>query len=133
MGKGSNAGKKKVLVLGFPVDRQAELEFALSEELKDTCSVVFTATPEEAIMKVAGSDVVAANVDTCGDFFEKLFSRGYEGHVVPMTSRRAQMTKAVTSTGRKAVYPTTFRGAADEIITALSKVNPRSSEDLAIA
>lgn len=116
---------EQVLVLGFPVDRYAELEVVLKEELRKLgkkCKLVFVETPEDALPKMAGVDVLAVNVDMCGDFLEKLFKRGYEGGIVPMTSCRKQMTKAVVRPGQKSVYPTTFRGAADEIMKQLDNM-----------
>jgi len=115
-----------VLVLGFPLDRYAELEFALEAELKPRkvgFNLDFVQTREAAIMKASSADIIAANVDKCGDFFVELFKRGYEGNIVPMSSCRSQMSKSVAVPGKKGVMPTTFRGTAEEILKHM-KVTP---------
>lgn len=130
------AKAKKVVVLGLSPDRQAVLEFELNDILKKdkkSCSVVFAHSPQVAFGIAGEADVVVANVDISGDFFEKLFERGYSGHIVPMTSRRSQMSKCIEVPGKKPVFPTSCRGALFEILKALNKAAALESKEEIVA
>lgn len=129
--------KKKVVVLGFPLDREAELEAALKYDLKDKgmdpCVIVFASSVGEALSLSDQAHVVVANTELCGDFFVQLFSAKFKGHIVPVASSRSQMSKGVTLPSTKLVFPTNYRGAKDEIIAALSKpINKTKQQEEAL-
>lgn len=117
--------KKKVVVLGVSPDRQTVYE----AELRD-CHVVFASSPEEAFSNARTADVVAASLDVSGTFFERLFERGYEGHVVPFTNSSIRMRRAVEIPGRKNIYPTSCRDAPSEILKVLNRPTTETKEEL---
>jgi hypothetical protein len=117
---------KKVLVLGFPFDRRIELAGALNyneETGKDqvNCKVVFAEDVNAALGQASDAHVVVVNTEMCGDFFPRLFSGKYKGHIVPFASGRSQMSKPVAGPDGKPVFPTNYHGLNMVIMSKLSQ------------
>jgi hypothetical protein len=123
---------KKVVVLGFPLDRRVELEEALNFDeqegkMKHLCNVVFAKSIHHALSEAEDAAVVVANTEECGDFFTKLFKGKFKGGIVPFASSRSQMSKGVSTPPGKLVFPTNYRGVKDEVLNLLNKISAKDS------
>lgn len=106
---------KKVVVLGVGPEYQAVYEEGLNGH-----KVIFATSTEEALAASKTADIIAVNIDSCGDFLDKVFGRGYEGKVVTMTNSRKSMEGIIKLPNGEGITSVSRQAAPKEIMRVLN-------------